>query len=185
MSNMTATCYNGAAARRRCTAPYLRRPAARNPALCGVFRFHQERPATNVPIRRPGKSVLHSPPGGRRTRADRYSAGFGVFCCPEITATVGRFPVRVEPDRESADYQLPEGFCMLCLSEMVSLSPRELEVLALIAGGCTRRQVALQLTISPKTVDTHMRRIFRKLEAVNAVQAALVAQQQLLQHVAA
>jgi DNA-binding CsgD family transcriptional regulator len=43
-----------------------------------------------------------------------------------------------------------------------SLSQRELEVVKLICGGLTDREVAAQLSISPRTVDGHLRRIFAK-----------------------
>jgi DNA-binding NarL/FixJ family response regulator len=43
------------------------------------------------------------------------------------------------------------------------LTARELEVLALVAGGRTNRQVATVLVISPHTVRRHLQNIFRKL----------------------
>jgi two-component system response regulator NreC len=43
------------------------------------------------------------------------------------------------------------------------LSPREREVLTLIAEGLTNRQIAETLTISHKTVDRHRENIMRKL----------------------
>ena len=43
------------------------------------------------------------------------------------------------------------------------LTPREREVLTLIAEGLTSRQIAEALTISPKTVDRHRENIMRKL----------------------
>lgn len=44
------------------------------------------------------------------------------------------------------------------------LSPREVEVLRLIAAGITNRAIAERLTISERTVDRHVSNIFRKLE---------------------
>jgi DNA-binding NarL/FixJ family response regulator len=44
-----------------------------------------------------------------------------------------------------------------------ALTPRELEVLSLVAEGLSRDQIAIRLFISPKTVGTHVERIFRKL----------------------
>ena len=44
------------------------------------------------------------------------------------------------------------------------LTPRELDVLALIAEGRTDRGIAGELYVSPKTVEAHVRSIFRKLE---------------------
>ena len=43
-------------------------------------------------------------------------------------------------------------------------TPRELEVLALIAEGRTDRGIAKELYVTPKTVEAHVRSIFRKLD---------------------
>jgi HD-GYP domain-containing protein (c-di-GMP phosphodiesterase class II) len=42
------------------------------------------------------------------------------------------------------------------------LTPREIEVLVLIARGASTRQVAQQLSITPKTAETHIERIYAK-----------------------
>jgi DNA-binding NarL/FixJ family response regulator len=47
---------------------------------------------------------------------------------------------------------------------LASLSAREREVLALVAEGRTDRGIAEALWLSPKTVETHVRTIFRKLD---------------------
>ena len=44
-----------------------------------------------------------------------------------------------------------------------TLSPREMEIFKLLTGGLNSRQIALQLSISKNTVDTHRRRILDKL----------------------
>jgi DNA-binding NarL/FixJ family response regulator len=45
-----------------------------------------------------------------------------------------------------------------------ALSPREREVLLLIAQGKTTREIAAALGITPKTVETHRTRLMRKLD---------------------
>jgi DNA-binding NarL/FixJ family response regulator len=47
---------------------------------------------------------------------------------------------------------------------LADLTPRELEVLALIADGRTDRGIAQALYVTPKTVESHVRNIFRKLD---------------------
>jgi DNA-binding CsgD family transcriptional regulator len=43
------------------------------------------------------------------------------------------------------------------------LTPREVEVLILLSRGCTNRAIASELSISPKTVGSHVEHIYRKL----------------------
>ncbi len=50
------------------------------------------------------------------------------------------------------------------VSESVSLTSREREVLQLIAEGQTTKQIASQLHVSVKTVETHRRQIMDKLK---------------------
>ncbi len=50
------------------------------------------------------------------------------------------------------------------------LTPREREVLQLMAEGNTTRQIALQLYISPKTVEAHRLRVMNKLDIDNVAQ---------------
>jgi DNA-binding CsgD family transcriptional regulator len=50
------------------------------------------------------------------------------------------------------------------LPDIAELTPRELEVLALIAEGRTDRGIAKELYVTPKTVEAHVRSIFRKLD---------------------
>jgi HD-GYP domain-containing protein (c-di-GMP phosphodiesterase class II) len=58
------------------------------------------------------------------------------------------------------------------------LTPREIEVLALIARGASTRQVARQLSITPKTAETHIERIYAKTGASTRSTATLFAMQQ-------
>lgn len=53
-----------------------------------------------------------------------------------------------------------------------ALSPREMETLRLLSQGLTDREIAESLTISTRTVETHVSNILRKLEARNRAEAA-------------
>jgi LuxR family maltose regulon positive regulatory protein len=57
------------------------------------------------------------------------------------------------------------------------LSPRELEVLHLIALGRTNREIAQQLVVAPGTVKAHTSSIYRKLDVANRTEAAARARQ--------
>jgi DNA-binding CsgD family transcriptional regulator len=52
-----------------------------------------------------------------------------------------------------------------------TLTPRELTILQLCAGGLTLRQVGRRLGISYRTVEWHVTKVYRKLEVKTRVQA--------------
>lgn len=56
-----------------------------------------------------------------------------------------------------------------------AVSPREVEVLQLIADGCSSPEVAERLFISQKTVKNHLASIYTKLDARDRTQAVLQA----------
>jgi NarL family two-component system response regulator LiaR len=61
------------------------------------------------------------------------------------------------------------------ISAQGDLTPRELEVLAHIAQGQSNREIALSLSISEKTVKTHVGNILSKLHLSDRTQAAIYA----------
>lgn len=58
---------------------------------------------------------------------------------------------------------------------LAGLTPREREVLILIASGQSNRQIANQLRISERTARTHVSNLFGKLGVASRTQAALLA----------
>lgn len=58
-----------------------------------------------------------------------------------------------------------------------SLTPRETEVLARVATGASNKRLADELSISVRTVETHLKRIFAKIGAASRTEAALYAVQ--------
>jgi DNA-binding NarL/FixJ family response regulator len=71
-------------------------------------------------------------------------------------------PTRVVVDESSAD--------------RLGLTPREADVLALVAIGRTNRQIGEELYVSDKTASVHVSNILRKLGVNSRVDAAAVAQ---------
>jgi ATP/maltotriose-dependent transcriptional regulator MalT len=57
----------------------------------------------------------------------------------------------------------------------LGLTPREVEVLALVAAGRSNRQIAQALYISPKTASVHVSNILAKLGVASRVEAAAIA----------
>lgn len=61
----------------------------------------------------------------------------------------------------------------MATSSAVSLTDRELEVLALVAVGASNAEIAEQLYLSIDTVKTHLRKLYAKLGVRNRTEAAV------------
>jgi len=57
----------------------------------------------------------------------------------------------------------------------LAITPRELEILGLIAAGLSNREIATRLFVSENTVKTHSSRVFEKLGAKRRTQAVQIA----------
>ncbi len=68
------------------------------------------------------------------------------------------------PDADPAATALPDD-----------LTPRETEILALIAAGSTNAEIAERLVISPLTVKSHVSRILTKMDARDRTQLVIMA----------
>ena len=62
-------------------------------------------------------------------------------------------------------------------SEIDALTPKEKEVLALVAKGASNQEIADKLFVRDVTVKTHLNSIFKKLKVSNRTQAVLLAMQ--------
>ena len=60
-----------------------------------------------------------------------------------------------------------------------AMSPRELEVLRLVAQGLANKQIGRRLGISERTVKAHLGRVFRQLGVADRTSAALWAHDHL------
>jgi DNA-binding CsgD family transcriptional regulator len=91
-------------------------------------------------------------------------------CGRDLASLFGRLPVSSVMSLEAPflDEEME-------LSRLRELTPRESEILALLAGGSSTRQIAARLVISEKTVKTHVQNILRKLGAASRLEAAAIA----------
>ena len=78
---------------------------------------------------------------------------------------------RARLDLVSPDAGSPDGEQ---LDEILGLTPREAEVLTLVARGYTNREIAATLFISVKTASVHVSHILRKLDVPNRREAAAI-----------
>jgi DNA-binding CsgD family transcriptional regulator/tetratricopeptide (TPR) repeat protein len=98
----------------------------------------------------------------------------------EVADLARRARVQLEPsgdDGAASDIPVADGAGREpSAAERIGLTARELDVLQLMAGGATNREIAARLYISPKTVTVHITHILAKLDARTRVEAAGVAQ---------
>jgi DNA-binding CsgD family transcriptional regulator len=113
--------------------------------------------------------------------ASRAEASVPLRAAHAVAARIGAAPLLRElellaqrarldlapPEAESRDRR--QG-----LEEALGLTPREAEVLTLVARGYTNREIAAALVISVKTASVHVSHILRKLDAPNRREAAAI-----------
>ncbi|MEW2296468.1 response regulator transcription factor [Streptomyces sp. NPDC006743] len=106
--------------------------------------------------------LLKDAPPDRLLHGIRTVATGAALLDPEVTRRlVGRYAARIRP---------AEG-----TSRDIPLTPRELEVLRLIADGLSNSEIAAALVISQETVKTFVSRILAKLQLRDRVQAVVYA----------
>ena len=99
----------------------------------------------------------------------------------EIATQLGAGPLRAEIESVSGRTRISlEAPTRIALDEIsaerLGLTPREVEVLVLVAAGRTNRQIGEELYVSDKTASVHVSNILRKLGVTSRVDAAAVAQ---------
>ena len=85
------------------------------------------------------------------------------------------------PTTQETDYLLNDEIevtrsGVICLGELSVLTPRELEILALLGQGMTIKKIAATLYRSVKTIENHREAIGRKLKRTRGVELAAIAQ---------
>lgn len=99
--------------------------------------------------------------------------GVGALTLAEAIRTVAAGDGYVAPTLSarliSARSEMPAGKSTL----IASLTPREMEVLELVAVGMSNKHVAIELDLQEKTVKHHMTQILTKLGVNNRTEAAM------------
>jgi DNA-binding CsgD family transcriptional regulator/tetratricopeptide (TPR) repeat protein len=100
----------------------------------------------------------------------RHARGMGAPpLIEEAEALARRGRLRTESTPAAAASDAPEP------AQRLGLTPRELEVLLLVAEGRTNREIGATLFMSEKTASVHVSRILSKLDVGGRVEAAAVA----------
>ena len=145
------------------------------PVLDGIEatrRVHADFP--DLPI------VILTMHGDEALRKDALEAGASGFLTKDVAM---QEVVSLVTQAGGGDVALSTELAAEILAEMGDgadrppspLTPREEEVLQLIADGCSTSEVASNLFISGKTVKNHLASIYEKLEARDRTQAVLSA----------
>jgi DNA-binding CsgD family transcriptional regulator/tetratricopeptide (TPR) repeat protein len=118
------------------------------------------------------------------SRGPRPQAEQAIRAAHQTVVRLGAAPLRREVELlaqrgrlqlgEPAD-ATPESKAPHSQAESFGLTPREAEVLALVAEGRTNRQIGQALFITPKTASIHVSRILAKLGVTGRGEAAAVA----------
>ncbi|GAA4362006.1 response regulator transcription factor [Actinomadura verrucosospora] len=106
--------------------------------------------------------LLKDAPPAQLLHGIRTVAAGAALLAPEVTRQlVGRYAARIRPAEETP----ADG----------ALTPREMEVLRLMADGMSNSEIAATLVLSQETVKTYVSRILTKLDLRDRVQAVVYA----------
>jgi two-component system, NarL family, response regulator LiaR len=94
-------------------------------------------------------------------------ATFGIWLGLRITRRRETAAVRQPAEAPTLEPFAPNAV----RQRMLGITPRELEILTLVARGFSNREIATQLFVSENTVKTHCARAFDKLGAARRTQA--------------
>jgi DNA-binding CsgD family transcriptional regulator len=166
------------ASRAACAAEYSRIGGTGDAALWADARRHREACANPYQAAyarwREAEALLGS--GGDRAAVENL-----VRDAHAVVDELGAAPLRGELEAlarrariDLGQHHSPEAAPNATL-ERLELTPRELEVLALLAVGQTNREIGANLFISDKTASVHVSRILTKLSVPNRAAAAAAA----------
>jgi DNA-binding NarL/FixJ family response regulator len=128
-----------------------------------AVRVRRERPGTGV--------LLLSQHVESRLSVDLVAAGHFGYLLKDRVLDVSQFLDALERVAAGGSALDPEVVARLMVGgspALASLTPRELEVLALMAEGLTNAGIASRLVVAERTVETHVARILGKIGLAEA-----------------
>ncbi|WP_214404347.1 response regulator [Pseudonocardia lacus] len=111
-----------------------------------------------------GFLLKDTPPAGLVAGVRTVAAGESLLAPSVTRELIGRYAERLRP-APAADGGGP----------LAELTPREREVLRLVADGLSNAEIAAELVVAAETVKTHVSRILNKLDLRDRVQAVVLA----------
>jgi NarL family two-component system response regulator LiaR len=99
-------------------------------------------------------------------------AALGIWLGLKLTRTTERIVVREVPVPTDGPFVVRTESV-----ERLGVTPREMEILHLIAAGLSNREIAERLNVSENTVKTHAARLFAKLNARRRTQVVQLAKE--------
>jgi DNA-binding CsgD family transcriptional regulator/tetratricopeptide (TPR) repeat protein len=105
---------------------------------------------------------------------DEAAAGEALRILDGLEATRAADFLRAELRRRGV-VRVPRGPRRTTKANVAGLTPRQVDVLALLAEGLSNAEIAARLTLSPKTVDHHISAVLGKLGVTSRGQAAAAA----------
>ncbi len=152
------------------TRRILRAPGLRHPKVVMLTTFDLDDYVYEALRAGASGFLLKDAPADELIRAVRVVAAGDALLAPSVTRTLiadfATRPVRERPNPE----------------RMRVLTPREIEVLKLIARGLSNGEIAEKLVLAEQTVKTHVGRILSKLDLRDRAQAVVVAYETGLVH---
>ncbi|MDF5752468.1 helix-turn-helix transcriptional regulator [Spongiactinospora sp. TRM90649] len=112
---------------------------------------------------------------GVAAAGDRDGAAARLARAAELARELRALPMAEEIDRLARRVGVANGDPARAADDRLGLTPRELEVLRLLAGGMSNRELAGELFISVKTVSVHVSNILGKLGVSSRGEAAATA----------
>ncbi|HEY7283291.1 MAG TPA: LuxR C-terminal-related transcriptional regulator, partial [Actinomycetota bacterium] len=107
---------------------------------------------------RPHRAALEAEDAAEKLRGEAVAGGFDREAVEAVIGAAG------QPERRRATARRPAG-----------LSDRQVEVLRLVAGGMSNRDVASALFISVRTAEHHVQDVYAKIGVSSRAAAALFA----------